>query len=236
MRIAVIEDERPARSELIYLLKKIIPNGRVTEISSGEDALKIINQEYFNLFLIDINLGDISGITLASIIRKISPESEIVFATAYNNYAEDAFKVEALDYLLKPFSERKVREMIERYKEKYRKKLNKDLERISIESKGKIIFIDIDSIIYIESQNKDCYIYTKNRKYIDRTPLKDFQDELEAKGFFRIQRGYLVNVRYIKEICSKSNNLNYVKMKYFEKTKLPVSRNKIKELKDFLKI
>lgn len=236
MRMAVIDDERPARSELIYLLNKIIPEAEITEISNGEDALNVINKKYFNLFLIDINLGDISGITLASTIRRISPDSEIVFATAYNNYAEDAFRVEALDYLLKPFSEQKVKDMIERYNQKYEKRLNKDIQRISIKAKGKIVFIDINSIVYIESQNKNCCIYTKSSKYMDNTPLKDFEYKLKSKGFFRIQRGYLINTKYIKEIHSWFNNSNCVRMKYFDKITLPVSRNKIEELKNFLKV
>ena len=116
MKIAVIDDEKPARSELIFLIKEILPSAIITEFSSGEEVLKSISNESYDLFCIDINLGDISGTTLATMVRKILPHSEIVFATAYNNYAEKAFEVGAIHYLLKPFSEAKVKQMLERYK------------------------------------------------------------------------------------------------------------------------
>src|SRR5699024_12005106 len=93
MRIAIIDDEKPARSELSYLITKNLPNVDIVEASSGEEALSTISNDPFDLLCIDINLGDISGITLASAARRISPNVEIVFATAYNNYAEDAFQV-----------------------------------------------------------------------------------------------------------------------------------------------
>ncbi|HLR35001.1 MAG TPA: LytTR family DNA-binding domain-containing protein [Tissierellales bacterium] len=237
MKIAIIDDERPARSELQYLINKIIPNVEIVEFSNGEDALNIIMEENFDILCIDINLGDISGITLASTARKIHPDIEIVFATAYNNYAEDAFNVEALDYLLKPFSERKVKVMLDKYNKKHEKQqININISKIPLNTDGKIILIEIDSIIYIESQNKNCIIHTKDNKYIDNIPLKSFEDKLKPYGFFRIQRSYLINTRYIKEIYPWFNNTHCIRMEYCQDEKLPVSRNKIGKLKEYLKI
>ena len=102
MRIAIIDDEKPARSELKYLVLLCLPEAEITEISSGEEALEIFSKATFDLLLIDINLGDISGTILASTVHKLMPEAEIVFATAYNTYAEKAFEVDAMYYLLKP--------------------------------------------------------------------------------------------------------------------------------------
>lgn len=239
MRIAIIDDEQPARSELRYLITKIIPNIEIVEASSGEEALNIISLECFDLLCIDINLGDISGITLASTARKIIPKAEIVFATAYNNFAEDAFNVEALDYLLKPFSEKKVRLMIDRYNRKNEKEKDASdeiIKKIPLNIDKSIILVDISTIIYIESQNKNCIIYTKDNRYIDNTPLKTFEEKLKYSGFFRIQKSFLVNTKYIVEIYPWFNNTSCVKMKYYEKEGLPVSRNKIKALKDLLRI
>lgn len=237
MRIAIIDDEKPARSELRYLITKSLPDVEIVEISNGEDALNILSQQSFDLLCIDINLGDISGITLASTVRKIHPDVEIVFATAYNNYAEDAFNVEALDYLLKPFSEKKVKLMLEKYNRKHEKeRVDGEITRIPLYIDKKIVLVDISSIVYIEAQNKNCIVHTKNNKYMDATPLKTFEDKLGPNGFFRIQRSYLVNTKYIIEIYPWFNNSICVRMKHFEDEVLPVSRNKIKELKDLLKI
>lgn len=239
MRIAIIDDEKPARSELRYLITKVIPNAEVIEASSGEDALKIISDKSFDLLCIDINLGDISGITLASTARKITPEAEIVFATAYNNYAEDAFDVEALDYLLKPFSEKKVKLMLDKYNRKQGKKVEGTdslLNKIPLNIDKSIVLVDINSIVYIEAQNKTCIIHTIKNKYMENTPLKTFDEKLKTKGFFRIQKSFIVNTKHIIEIYPWFNNSSCVRMQYFENEVLPVSRNKIKELKEILRI
>ena len=108
MKIAIIDDEKPARSELRFLINEVMPDSIIQEFSSGEEVLEIVDKETYDLFCIDISLGDINGITLGKTIKKISPKSEIVFATAYNNYGDKAFEIEAMYYLLKPFSENKV--------------------------------------------------------------------------------------------------------------------------------
>lgn len=242
MRVAIIDDEKPARSELKYLIRKNMTDAEITEASSGEEALALIADGNFDLLCIDINLGDISGITLATTARRLIPDVEIVFATAYNNYAQDAFAVEALDYLLKPFSEKKVRTMLEKYKKYNNKYLGIDNEKDDLISKiplnidRKIVLVEVASIIYIESQNKNCIIYTRNEKYIDSTALKDFEDRLSPYGFFRIQKSYLVNTKYIREIYPWINNAWCVRMEYFKDEVLPISRNKIKELKERLGI
>lgn len=239
MRIAIIDDEKPARSELRYLITKVIPNAEVIEASSGEDALKIISDKSFDLLCIDINLGDISGITLASTARKITPEAEIVFATAYNNYAEDAFDVEALDYLLKPFSEKKVKLMLDKYNRKQGKKVEGNdslLNKIPLNIDKSIVLVDINSIVYIEAQNKTCIIHTIKNKYMENTPLKTFDEKLKTNGFFRIQKSFIVNTKHIIEIYPWFNNSSCVRMQYFENEVLPVSRNRIKELKEILRI
>lgn len=240
MKVAIIDDEKPARSELSYLITKISPDVEIVEISSGEEALNILSQQSFDLLFIDINLGDISGITLAATARKIIPKVDIVFATAYNNYAEDAFEVEALYYLLKPFSEKKVKLMMDKYNKKHDGRevslLDNKISKIPLNIDKKIVLVDISFIIYIEAQNKNCIIYTKKEKYIDNTPLKIFEYKLKSNDFFRIQKSYLVNTKYIMEIYPWFNNSYCVRMQYFENEILPVSRNKIKSLKDLLRI
>lgn len=249
MKIGIIDDERPARSELSYLINKLVPNAAIIEMESGEEALDLISRESFDLLCIDINLGDISGTTLATTARKLLPDVEIVFATAYNNYAEKAFEVDSLYYLLKPFSEIKVKQMIEKYNIKHENKANNhsdfkhgyensniSLTKIPLNVDKSIVLIDISSIIYIEAQNRVCIIHTKNKDYVDNTPLKQFEDKLSGSGFFRIQKSYLINLKYILEIYPWFNNAYCVRMQGFENDILPVSRNKIKDLKHMLNI
>jgi len=240
MKIAVIDDEKPARSELIFLIKEVLPSAVITEFSSGEEVLNAISDESYDLFCIDINLGDISGTTLATMVRKVLPDTEIVFATAYNNYAEKAFEVEAMYYLLKPFSEVKVRQMLERYKLKKSKTNNKNKEelfsKIPLYVNKKFIMINIEDIVYIESENRECIIHTNNETYKDNDTLNYFEEKLSNKYFFRIHKSFLINLKYVVEIYPWFNNTYCVKVSGFKDVFLPVSRNKIKELKRILHI
>lgn len=238
MRVAIIDDEKPSRSELSYLIEKELPSVAITEFSSGEEVLDSISKESYDLFCIDINLGDINGITLATTIRKIIPNAEIVFATAYNNYADKAFEIDAMYYLLKPFSEIKVRQMIERYKLKQDKNKRKNEEetvsRISLFIDKKFIMLDIEDIIYIESENRGCLVHTKKDSYKDNNTLNFFEDKLQDKGFFRIHKSFLINLKYIFEIHPWFNNTYCIKLEGFKDVLLPVSRNQIKDLKRIL--
>ena len=210
MKVAIIDDEKPARSELIFLIKEIIPNVVISEFSNGEEVLEAISNESYDLFCIDINLGDISGTTLAKMVRKVLPCTEIVFATAYNNYADKAFEVEAMYYLLKPFSEAKVKQMLERYNNKKSENNKKNIEelftKIPLYLDKKFIMIDIEDIIYIESENRECIVHTKNEIYKDSNTLNYFEERLADKGFFRIHKSFLINLKYISEIHPWFNN------------------------------
>ncbi len=238
MRIAIIDDEKPARSELIYLIKEIIPDAVTVELESGEEALKVISKERFDILCIDINLGDISGTSLAAAARKLIPDTEIVFATAYNNYADKAFDVDALYYLLKPFSAAKVKQMLDKYYQKHSKSSYDNsmiaISKIPLNVDKKIVLVEFSSIVYIESQNRICIIHTKDKDYKDNNPLNYFEERLSDKGFFRIQKSYLINLNYVLEIYPWFNNTYCVKMEGFKDELLPISRNQIKNLKNIL--
>ena len=103
MRIAVVDDERPARSELVYLIRQCSPSAEITEADSSDRLMELLNTEVFDVCFVDIDLGGANGTTLASMIKSKVPEAQIIFATAYREYAVKAFELGAADYLLKPF-------------------------------------------------------------------------------------------------------------------------------------
>lgn len=237
LRIAIIDDEKPARSELKYLILLSLPEAEITEISSGEEALEVFSKATFDLLLIDINLGDISGTILASTVHKLMPEAEIVFATAYNTYAEKAFEVDAMYYLLKPYSEDKVMQMIERYESRQRslpEVPSISFSKIPLNIDKKTIMMDISDVVYIESQNRVCIIHTISGDYQDNNTLNYFEEKLMSKGFFRIQKSYLVNLNHVKEMYPWFNGTYCIKMNGYRDDTLPVSRKKIKHLKELL--
>ena len=113
MKIAVIDDEKYSREELIYQIRQFLPDAQIREAYSGVKALELLEQERFDLLFIDVRLGDMLGTTVASLARKLMPQAKIVFATAYSEYAVKAFELEVDNYILKPFDPRRVRQVLE---------------------------------------------------------------------------------------------------------------------------
>ena len=115
MKIAVIDDERPARKMLIRRVKEVRPDCEITEAESGADALKMFNEaDSFDLIFVDMDLGDMEGTTLAATAKRLFPGAKIVFATAYSQYAAKAYEMEIDDYILKPFDPERVHHVVKK--------------------------------------------------------------------------------------------------------------------------
>lgn len=241
MKIAIVDDERPSRSELRHLITDYLQDAEIMEASSGEEAMKLFLEEDFDLIFMDINLGDVDGTTLAAMAKKAQPKVEIVFATAYNNYAEKAFDIDALNYILKPFDPKRIEQTIRRYmkkreavcggKEAVREDEKTTISKISINSDKKMILVDISDIVYIETGNRACIVHTKTKSYTTPSSMNSFEERLKESGFFRIHKSYLINLKFVIEIYPWFNNTTCVKMQGYEKEILTVGRNQIKELK-----
>ncbi|MCD7993343.1 MAG: LytTR family DNA-binding domain-containing protein [Clostridia bacterium] len=121
MKIAVIDDERPARKELVHQIMEAMPDSQIEEADSGASAIELISRQTFDLLFVDISLGDMEGTTLAAAVRRILPDAQIVFATAYSQYGVRAFELGINNYILKPFDPDRVRRVLE--------KCQKDLEK-----------------------------------------------------------------------------------------------------------
>ena len=114
-KIAVIDDERPARKELILQIRAILPESEIEEAESGSGGMELLSRGFFDLIFIDMHLNDMEGTTLALAARKLYPEAKIVFATAYSQYAVRAFEIGADDYILKPFDPERIKAVITKF-------------------------------------------------------------------------------------------------------------------------
>lgn len=236
MRIAVVDDERPARSELIYLIRQCSPQAEVMEADSSEHLMELLDNETFDVCFVDIDLGGANGTTLASMIKNRQPEALIVFATAYREYAVKAFELGAVDYLLKPFDLERVKKSMERLKEKSEERNvrqdSKEIHRLMVNAGASYQVLDISEIVYIETENRACRIHTKERDYIQNESLNFYESHLRSDRFFRIHKSYLVNLDYVAEMVPGFNNGYSLKMKYFEKERLPIGRTQVKEFRN----
>lgn len=247
MKIAVIDDERPARKELIHQILSILPDSLIKEAGSGAAALELLEDQSFDLLFLDINLNDMEGTTLASAAKCMLPEAQIVFATAYSQYAVKAFELGVSNYILKPFDPERVRLVLE--------KCSRDLERSQkekIQSEDRlppfpvnrmpicvnrtITLLDINQIVYIETCLRSCIIHTVSKDYTENQLLGEYEKRLVPYGFCRIHKSYLVNLNYIAEMFPWAGNSMAVKMQGFEQNILPVGREKVKHLRHLIGI
>lgn len=235
MRIAIVDDERPARSELRYLISQCEPDAEITEAESSEDFLALLETESFDVCFVDINLGGMNGTTMASMIKKRCPDTRIIFATAFRDYAVKAFEIGAVDYLLKPFDYERVRKTMERLTEQVREKPSGpgyEINKIMVNTGASFQVVDVSKIVYIETEKRSCKIHMADGSfYLQNESLNNYEQHLKKCRFFRIHKSYLINLDYVMEMQVSYNNGYCVRLKYYEKECLPIGRSQIREFR-----
>lgn len=234
MRIAVVDDERPARSELVYLIRQCSPEAEILEADSSEKLMYLLEAESFDVCFVDIDLGGANGTTLASMIKSQQPGIQIIFATAYQEYAVKAFELGAADYLLKPFDLERVRRTMERVGEQSAETtgaLSHSINKIMVNAGTSFQVINVSDIVYIETEKRSCKIHTPKRDYLQNESLNYYETRLKAHRFFRIHKSFLVNLDYVLEMIPAYNNGYSLRMKYFKDVLLPIGRTQLKEFR-----
>ena len=178
MKIVIVDDERPARSELKYLLEQCRPEWKLIEASNCEEMMQVMEKEHPDGGFVDIQLGDMNGTTLASMLLNKNPEFALVFATAYQEYAVKAFELGALDYLLKPYSVEQVERAAKRIEERVagrREKHEEELSKLTIVGSTGVELIDISDIIYISTEDRGCNIHLQDKSFFQNQSLKFYR-------------------------------------------------------------
>ena len=251
MTTIIIEDEKPAARLLQRKLEKINVQVDVMLHSVEESLAWFSNNKHPDLIFLDIQLSD--GLSF-EIFEKVAIKSAVIFTTAYDEYALRAFKLNSIDYLLKPIDEDDLEIAVFKFKTNLPKldsTLNFDFEQIKrmlqnpFEKNFKTRFtvkigqqlkvILIDEIECFFSENKGTYIHTfDNRNYLIDSTLEVLEQELDSKNFFRISRKFIVPLKSIKEILMYSNSRLKVILPTYKNDEVVVSREKVQEFKNWI--
>lgn len=222
----IVDDEKPARERLTRLLKPLSEIKLIGEAGNAQEAITIIQNHKPQLIFLDISMPEVSGIELASRLRAENIDSHIIFTTAYDEYALDAFEVSASDYLLKPIRS-------ERLKTAIRKIMPKPENRSITVKDGKAsLKIALDSIIYLHSDMKYTEIHLAEKTYLSSESLKVFE-ETYPNEFMRIHRSTLINRQSL--IGIEHHNSGLVALVKNSDKKLDISRRHQAEVRQFLK-
>ena len=224
MRIAICDDEERYRVELKTILDKLLVNAEydIDTFDNGNRLSESFAAQAYDLVFLDIEMPAVDGITLAKRLRSVSEKVFIVFLTSHVEYAIEGYEVNALRYLTKPVDVEKLKEVI-----RYVQERQGSSRQIIIKEDGEELLIDINDVIYMESENQNVRIITSKGEHSIRYNIGDFEEQLRNDGFFRIHRGYLISLSKVKKLSKNDVIMDGDII-------LPVSRSNVKPLKEAL--
>ncbi|MGB5461708.1 MAG: LytTR family DNA-binding domain-containing protein [Eudoraea sp.] len=250
MNVLIIEDEKPAARRLARLLNELDVQV-ATMLHSVEESVEWFqNNDHPDLIFLDIQLSD--GLSF-EIFDLVEVKSAIIFTTAYDEYALQAFKLNSIDYLLKPIDDEELESAVRKYQnlkpdhnqlsldfEDIKKLLVNPLEReykkrFTIRLGQHLKIINADEIECFYSENKGTYASTtEGRNYLLDTTLENLENELSPQIFFRVSRKFYININHIKDIVSYTNSRLIIKLNRYNEQEIIVSRERVKDFKLWL--
>jgi two-component system LytT family response regulator len=245
--ILIADDETPARKLIFNFLKDQSHIEIVAEASDGFEAVKKINELQPDIVLLDIKMPKLNGFEVLELIDK---QVEIIFTTAYDEFAIQAFEKNAVDYLLKPFSSERLSIALQKAisknaaQEKSSEEkdemaqlnsfINGPLHRIAVKQNDKIIIIPVLDVTHIQAQDDFIMIYTPNAHYLKYDRLKNIEMQLDNEIFIKIHRSFIVNIHFIEKIELMEKDSYNVFLK--NKTTIKASKSGYSLLKQKLNI
>ncbi len=233
----IVDDEPVARNILATFVAKIPNLNLVKSCKNAMEAFEVSNSQNIDLFFLDINMPDISGLSLAKTINK---KSKIIFTTAYREYAVDGFDLQAVDYLLKPIAFDRFLQAVNKFfetqsvisKQVEIKETSVKNDYIFVRSERKMVKINFDEILYVESLSDYIKIHTKDTVLVTRETISNLEMKLPSLQFLRIHRSYIVNLNktdsYTNEFIEIEKNAIPISRTYKENVLKKLAENSLK--------
>jgi DNA-binding LytR/AlgR family response regulator len=241
LHVLAVDDELPALDDLAYLLRTDPRIGEVSTARDGAAALRCLDRALadghpVDAVFLDIRMPGLDGLVLGRLLSQFASPPKIVYVTAYEGHAVDAFEIKAEDYLLKPVRPERLVEAIRRVSQKMAGAPDgppgeaAELESVPVELSGVTRFVPATDVHYVEAQGDYARLHTASGSHLVRIPLAALEERWRNSGFVRIHRSHLVALRHIEHLRLDSGRCT-VRVAGAE---LPVSRRHIRELRDLL--
>ncbi|MGH9411864.1 MAG: LytR/AlgR family response regulator transcription factor [Vicinamibacterales bacterium] len=261
LRTIVVDDEQLARDELCFLLQQIGGIEIVAHAGNGVEALRVIEDQQPDLVMLDVQMPGLTGFEVARRLIQAGLGTHVVFVTAFDQYAIDAFEVNAVDYLLKPVEADRLAVAVERVRKRLASdraasgpaadKREEGLERLmqmlvdrqerrdqlAVKVDDRFMLIHTDEVVHISLEDEQLRVVTNSLSGTSNyRTLDELQMRLDPAVFWRVHRSHLVNINKIKEIVPWFNRNFILKMKDGRGTEIPVSRSQTRRLREYLKL
>jgi DNA-binding LytR/AlgR family response regulator len=231
--VLAVDDEAPALDELVFLLRADDRVGAVDTAHDATGALLKLRDRNYDLLMLDVRMPQLDGLELARLLLRFADPPSVVFVTAYDEHALEAFEVRASDYLLKPPSADRLAEALERVCEarSSTRPAPDDMSIVPVDIGGTTRMIERSDITWVEAQGDYVRLHVvSGANYLVRLPISLLAERWAEFGFVRIHRGYLVALRHITELSSEAGSSTV----RIGPTELPVARRHNRELRDRL--
>lgn len=230
LRVLLVDDEQPALDELSWLLERDPRVGTVRVASSAAEALRVLQEDDVDAVFSDIRMPGLTGLELAQVLRRFRTPPQVVFVTAYEEHAVEAFELDVADYLLKPVRESRLAEALRRVLEAGTPAEEQPDDAIAVELGGVTRFVRRSEVRYVEAQGDYTRLHTPRGNPLIRVPLATLEEEWRPAGFVRIHRSHLVALPYVSEVRFDGGRVTVV----VDGEELTVSRRHTRELRDLL--
>ncbi|HET7691157.1 MAG TPA: LytTR family DNA-binding domain-containing protein [Nocardioidaceae bacterium] len=230
MKVLVVDDERPALDELAYLLGR---DERVTSVltaDSAAEALRVLQEEQVDAVFSDIRMPGLTGLELAKVLSRFASAPPVVFVTAHDEHAVDAFELHVVDYVLKPVREDRLAEAVRRIVTSGVAPQQQAEEQIAVELGGVTRFVRRSDVRYVEAQGDYARLHTPSGNHLLRVPLTTLEEQWRDAGFVRIHRSHLVALAFVSEVRMDGGRCSVI----VDGEELAVSRRHTKALRDLL--
>lgn len=240
LRALIIDDEAPARSELVYLLGETGVVDVCGEASNVRDAVPLIKSTPADVIFLDIYMPGFNGLQLAESLKSHPNPPAIVFVTAHSEHALAAFNVNALDYLVKPVDRSRLEAALRKVATVATSTalpLERDeSKRVLVSKAGKKLFVASADIIYIMAKDDYSYIVTAEDRFLSTSSLTSLEESLSGLEFYRAHRRYLINLKQVHSISPTPGGTLSITLENADGIEIPVSRRRVGSLKKLLNL
>ncbi|MGA8845964.1 MAG: LytTR family DNA-binding domain-containing protein [Nocardioides sp.] len=235
LRVLVVDDERPTLDELGYLLSLDPRVGDVRLCDSATDGLRLLRQDDIDCVFLDVQMPGLSGLELAEVLRRFRTPPAIVFVTAHEGHAVDAFDLRAVDYVLKPVRAARLAEAVRRVVDGADRvpAAAPDLQ-IAVERGGVTRFVERSQVTHVKAQGDYARLHTAAGSHLLRIPLSALEQEWGPAGFVRIHRSVLVSLAHVSELRMDAGRCSVVVGAGQSAVELVVSRRNTRDLRERL--
>ncbi|HHW39651.1 MAG TPA: response regulator transcription factor [Syntrophomonadaceae bacterium] len=213
LRVLIADDDPATAAYLKKVIEEVPGVAVVSTVRDGEETIRQVEIHRPDVVFLDIDMPGMNGLDAARELAEMRPGLFFVFATAFPEYALDAFELYSFDYILKPFDETRIRRTVRRLRDKVSEELPLGLQQspgILIEVEKQKIFINPEEILYAESRRRKVLIKTEKGEYLAAGDLNRLEQKLNPRLFFRCHKGYLVNLKRIKKIIPSGRSYDII--------------------------